>query len=350
MTAPFLLDAGGDPGADPRAFAAGAAELESAGYDGIFAAETRHDPFVSLTAAAMRTERVALMTGIAVAFARSPMTVAETANDLQLVSGGRFVLGLGSQIRTHIERRFSMPWSAPAVRMREYVAALRAIWDSWRTGERLRFEGEHYRHTLMTSFFSPGENPFGPPPVWIAGVGERMTETAGGVADGFLAHAFTTERYLREVTLPALRRGADAAGRSFASIGLSIPAFIAVGGTRDELDGAIEATRGQIAFYGSTPEYLPVLELHGWGKVHERLHAASRRGEWAGMARAVDDDMLAAFAAVGSPAEVATQLRERFGGIATRLSFSASYPIRPEVGAALLAALRAEAPPLPPCH
>jgi probable F420-dependent oxidoreductase len=340
MAAPFLIDAGGDPGGDPRSFAAGAADVEAAGYDGIFAAETRHDPFVSLAAAAMRTERVSLMTGIAVAFARSPMTVAETANDLQLVSEGRFVLGLGSQIKAHIERRFSMPWSAPAPRMREYVAALRAIWESWRTGERLRFEGEHYRHTMMTPFFSPGENPFGPPPVWIAAVGPGMTETAGAVADGVLAHTFTTERYLREVTLPALQRGAESAGRTLDGFGLSIPAFIALGETPQELDVAIEATRRQIAFYGSTPEYLPVLELHGWTAAHEKLHAASRRGEWAEMARTVDDDMLAAFAAVGSPSEVATQLRERFTGVATRLSFSAGYPIRPEVSAALLAALR----------
>ena len=193
----------------------------------------------------------------------------------------------------------------------------------------------------MTPFFSPGENPFGPPPVWIAAVGERMTETAGAVADGVLAHTFTTERYLREATLPALRRGAESAGRSSDAIGVSVPAFIAVGETQDELDRAIEATRRQIAFYGSTPEYLPVMALHGWEAVHERLHAASRRGEWAEMARAIDDDMLAAFAAVGSPVEVAAQLGTRFGGLATRLSFSASYPIRPETGAALLSALRA---------
>jgi probable F420-dependent oxidoreductase len=346
VTAPFLIDAGGDPGTGPRAFASGAADLEAAGYDGIFAAETQHDPFVALTAAAMRTRRVGLMTGIAVAFARSPMTVAETANDLQLVSEGRFVLGIGSQIRTHIERRFSMPWSAPAARMREYVAALTAIWRSWQTGERLRFEGEHYRHTLMTPFFSPGENPYGPPPVWIAAVGPGMTETAGAVGDGLLVHTFTTDRYLREVTLPALRRGAESAGRESAGaapdgFGIAIPAFIALGETAQELDAAIEATRRQIAFYGSTPEYLPVMDLHGWAGVHERLHAASRRGEWAAMAAAVDDDVLATFAAVGSPKEVAARLRERFAGIATRLSFSASYPIRPELSAALLTALRA---------
>jgi probable F420-dependent oxidoreductase len=225
------------------------------------------------------------------------------------------------------------------------VAALHAIWDSWRTGERLRFEGEHYQHTLMTPFFSPGENPFGPPPVWIAAVGSGMTETAGAVADGLLAHTFTTARYLREVTLPALAAGAASADRPLdgalpAGFGLSVPAFIAVGEGDPELDAAIEATRRQIAFYGSTPEYLPVMRLHGWESVHERLHAASRRGEWAEMARAIDDDMLAAFAAVGSPAEVAATLRDRFTGVATRLSFSASYPIRPELSAALLTALR----------
>lgn len=340
QAAPFLIDAGGDAGTDPRAFAADAAELESAGYDGLFAAETKHDPFVSLTAAAMRTERVSLMTGIAVAFARNPMTVAETANDVQLVSGGRFILGLGSQIKPHIEHRFSMPWSAPAARMREFVEAVRAIWSAWETGERLAFTGEHYRHTLMSPFFSPGPNPFGTPPIWLAAVGERMTETAGAVADGVLAHTFTTERYLREVTLPALERGAASAGRDAASLGLSVPAFVAVGESDAELARAIRATKAQIAFYGSTPAYLPVLALHGWEGVHERLHAASKRGEWGEMATLVDDDMLTTFAAVGSPAEVASQLRERFSGLVTRLSFSASYPIRPETQLALLAGLR----------
>ena len=336
----FLLDAGGDAGTDPRAFAAGAAELEAAGYDGLFAAETKHDPFISLTAAAMRTERVSLMTGIAVAFARNPMTVAETANDVQLVSGGRFILGLGSQIKPHIEHRFSMPWSAPAARMREFVEAVRAIWSAWETGEKLAFTGEHYRHTLMSPFFSPGPNPYGNPPIWLAAVGERMTETAGAVADGVLAHTFTTERYLREVTRPALERGAASAGRDAAALGISLPAFVAVGESGAELEGAIRATKAQIAFYGATPAYRPVLDVHGWGGVHEQLHAASKRGEWAAMGALIDDEMLATFAAVGSPAEAAAQLRGRFTGLVTRLSFSASYPMRPEVQAALLAGLR----------
>jgi probable F420-dependent oxidoreductase len=336
----FLIDAGGDVGTDPRTFADGAAAIEAAGYDGVVAAETKHDPFVSLTGAAMRTERVSLMTAIAVAFARSPMTIAETANDLQLVSKGRFVLGLGSQVRPHIERRFSMPWSAPAARMREYITAVRAIWSSWETGERLNFRGEHYQHTLMSPFFSPGPNPYGPPPIWIAAVGERMTETAGAVADGVIAHSFTTARYLREVTRPALERGAASAGRDAGALGISLPAFIAVGDDVRELERAIRATRAQIAFYASTPDYLPVMALHGWEGVHETLHAASRRGEWATMADAVDDEMLSAFASIGTPAEVAAQLKDRFGGLVTRLSFYASAPLRDETAAALLAAVR----------
>lgn len=338
--APFLIDAGGDAGAGPREFADGAAGIELAGYDGIFAAETRHDPLVALTAAAMRTERVTLVSGITVAFARSPMVLAETANDVQLASGGRLVLGLGSQVKAHIERRFSMQWSAPAARMREYVAALDAIWTAWETGERLNFRGEHYQHTLMTPFFSPGPNPFGRPPVWLAAVGERMTETVGAVADGMLAHTFTTQRYLREVTLPALERGAASAGRGLDGFGLSVPAFVALGETSAELDAAVTATRRQIAFYGSTPDYLPVLEAHGWGALHERLNAGARRGEWAEIGELIDDQVLTAFAAVGSPDQVAGQLRERFAGIATRLSFSANYPTKPELWSALLAALR----------
>ena len=340
-TDPFLLDAGGDAGMDPRAFAAGAADIETAGYDGIFAAETKHDPFVALTAAAMRTEKVELMSGIAVAFARSPMSTAETANDLQLVSEGRFILGLGSQIKAHVERRFSMPWSAPAARMREDVSAVRAIWDSWQTGEPLAFEGEHYRHTLMTPFFSPGPNPYGTPPIWIAAVGDKMAETAGAVADGLFAHSFTTEKYLREVTVPALARGAASTGREATDLGISLPAFVAIGETQAELDTAIAATRGHIAFYGSTPAYSAVLERHGWGGLHEELHAASRRGEWKRMGALIDDEVLTAFAAVGSPAEAAAQLRERYAGLVTRLSFSASYELSESARSGLLVALRA---------
>lgn len=340
MASPFLIDAGGDVGTGPLALEDAAASAEAAGYDGMIVAETKHDPFVGLALAARTTSRVALTSGIAVAFARNPMTVAVAANDLQLISGGRLVLGLGSQVKAHVERRFSMPWSHPADRMAEFVEAVRAIWRAWGTGERLRFTGRFYQHTLMTPFFDPGPNPHGAPPVWIAAVGGQMAETAGRVADGVIGHSFTTIRYLDEVTLPAIRRGMDAAGRPAGSVGLSVPAFVAVGDGQAELDVAVEATRQQVAFYGSTPAYRPVLELHGWGAAAEALHAASIRGRWEEMAALVTDDMLAEFAAIGSPDEVAGQLRDRFAGRVTRLSFYTAYPVAPGVSESLLAALR----------
>ena len=201
----MLVD--GTIGFDPSGVVAQAGEAEAAGYDGIWSAEVNHDPFLPLVLAAEHTERIQVGTGIAVAFARNPMTVAATANDLQTLSEGRFLLGLGSQIKPHIEKRFSMPWSHPAPRMREFILAVRAIWASWADGSRLAFRGEYYRHVLMTPMFDPGPNPWGNPPIFLAGVGSLMTQTAGEVADGVLVHAFTTERYLREVTLPAVERG-----------------------------------------------------------------------------------------------------------------------------------------------
>ncbi|RIX28478.1 TIGR03617 family F420-dependent LLM class oxidoreductase [Amnibacterium setariae] len=338
---PFKLDVGGDPGIEPLALAERAAEAEAAGFDGVGAAETSHDPFLSLALAARETSRIELLSTIAVAFARTPMTVAQSAFDLQAISGGRFLLGLGSQVRPHIERRFSMPWSKPAARMAEFVRAVRAIWATWQTGEPLRFQGEFYTHTLMTPFFSPRPLPGGPPPVWIAAVGERMTEVAGEVGDGLHAHSFTTARYLAEVSLPALRRGAETAGRDAAGIGVALPALVAIGDDGPALDAAIRATKGQIAFYGSTPAYLPVLAAHGWEDLHDRLHAASRRGEWDAMPDLVDDDVLEAFAAVGTADQVAAELRRRFGGLVTRLSFSSSAPIAAQTRTALVAALRA---------
>lgn len=340
VPAPFRLDVGGDPGIDPLALAARAAEAEAQGFDGIGAAETKHDPFLALALAARETTRIELLSTIAVAFARSPMTVAQSAFDLQAISNGRFLLGLGSQVQAHIERRFSMPWSRPAARMAEFVRAVRAIWRTWQTGEPLRFRGEFTAHTLMTPFFSPPPLPSGPPPVWLAAVGERMTEVAGQVADGLHAHSFTTRRYLAEVSLPALARGAAEARRDAADLGVALPALVAVGDDRAALDAAVRATKAQIAFYGSTPTYLPVLDLHGWAGLHERLHAASRRGEWDAMAAMVPDDVVEAFAVAGSPGEVARELRTRFSGLVTRLSFSSSAPIAPETAAALLAGLR----------
>ncbi|OHV30911.1 MULTISPECIES: TIGR03617 family F420-dependent LLM class oxidoreductase [Pseudofrankia] len=289
------------------------------GFDGMNVAEVAHDPFPPLTLAAVATERIRLGTGIAVAFARSPMTLAVLASDLHRLSHGRFVLGIGSQIRPHITRRFSMPWSRPAARMREYVAAMRAIWASWATGDPLRFEGEFYQHTLMTPMFSHGPSEFGDPAVFVAAVGPAMTAVAGEVADGLLAHGFTTPDYLREVTLRHLERGLAAAGRTRADIEVSVPVFAVTGRDEAELAANLGAARHQLAFYGSTPAYRPVLEHHGWGELGDELHLLSKRGEWARMAQAVPREVVEAFAVVVEPAAVAGEIARRWGGLVDRV-------------------------------
>jgi probable F420-dependent oxidoreductase len=306
-----------------------ARDLEARGYAGVWASEVDHDPFLPLLSAGQATDRLQVGTAIAVAFARSPMTLATTAYDLQRYTGGRFVLGLGTQIKAHVERRFSMPWSPPVARMREYVAALRAIWTSWQDGTPLRFQGEHYRHTLMTPMFAPDAHPWGPPPVHLAAVGPAMTRLAGEVADGLLAHGFTTERYLRERTLPALEDGLAASGRARSDVTISLPGLVVSGRTDDERAGAAAAVKATIAFYGSTPAYRPVLELHGWEALADELHALSvsrRQDKWTAMRDLVDDDVLAAFAVVAGPDEVAAAVRERYSGLVDRFSVYASYP------------------------
>jgi probable F420-dependent oxidoreductase len=326
---------------DPREVPQAARELEELGYDGILTAETSHDPFLPLMLAALDTERIELATGIAVAFARTPMITATTANDLQLYSKGRFILGLGSQIKPHIEKRFSMPWSHPAARMREFILALRAIWANWNEGEKLDFRGEFYTHTLMTPFFNPGVNPYGPPKVFLAAVGERMTEVAGEVADGIILHGFTTERYVREVTLPALERGWQRAGKTRADFQLSGPMFVVTGATEEEQVKARQGTKQQIAFYGSTPAYRGVLELHGWGALQDDLNRLSKQGEWVQMGELIDDEILDAFAVVGEPEDLPRLLQERYGDLLDRLSFYAPYKSDPDRWAGVVAQLKA---------
>ena len=274
---------------------------EKAGYDGLWSSESAHDPFLPLMLAAERTGQLELGTAIAVAFARSPMQLAYTAHDLQAYSAGRFVLGLGSQIRPHIERRFAMPWSHPAPRMREFIMAMRAIWAAWNDGTKLSFRGDFYSHTLMTPFFSPPPAPGGAPRVFLAAVGEAMTAVAGEVADGLLVHPFSTERYLREVTLPALDRGVARSGRPRSAAEVSLMLMIATGRTEEEMARAVAGTRQQIAFYGSTPAYRGVLGLHGWAGLGDELNAlsrSSREDKWEVMGRLVDDDVLNTFAVV----------------------------------------------------
>ena len=296
---------------------------EDGGFDGLWSAETGHDPFVPLFIAAEHTERIQLGTGIAVAFARNPMTTAMIANDLQLMSKGRFLLGLGSQIKPHIEKRFSMPWSHPAPRMREFVLAMRAIWESWNTGGKLEFRGEFYSHTLMTPFFSPGPNPHGPPKVFLAAVGTHMTEVAGEVCDGLLVHPFTTERYLREVTLPAIDRGLAKAGRSRDDFEISYTAFV-ITGDEKKREGLRGLVKGQVSFYGSTPAYRGVLDLHGWGDLQTELNALSKQGKWGDMANLIDDDILSTFAVEADIDDVAPAMLKRFGGAIDRTGFYGS--------------------------
>lgn len=325
---------------EPSNSASSARDAEAAGYDGAWTAETSHDPFVACLLAAEHTERIEVGTSIAVAFARSPMTTAVTANDLHAFSNGRFILGLGSQIKPHIEKRFSMPWSKPAARMREYVSAMRAIWTSWNEGTKLDFRGDFYTHTLMTPFFNPGPNPHGTPKVFLAGVGELMTEVAGEVCDGFICHGFTTERYLREVTLPALERGAAKAGRSLDGFEICGPSFVVTGATEEDMAKAKEGTKQQIAFYGSTPAYRPVLELHGWGALQDELNVLSKQGKWVEMGELIDDEILDAFAVVGAPEEVAPELLKRYGDCVSRISFYTPYKSDPDRWRAVMQTLQ----------
>ncbi|MDA8321422.1 MAG: TIGR03617 family F420-dependent LLM class oxidoreductase [Actinomycetota bacterium] len=309
---------------------------ERDGYDGFSASETAHDPFVLLALAARATQTITLRSEIAVAFARNPMSMAMLANDLQLVSAGRFQLGVGSQVRPHIERRFSMPWSHPAARMEEFIAAVRAIWDAWATGGRLAFRGTYYRHTLMSDFFNPGPNQYGSPMIMLAAVGEGMTAVAGRVADGMLCHGFTTEQYVRERTVPALR---EARGHLDGFV-MCQPVLSVIGADPRARAAAEAGVRRQIAFYGSTPAYRPVLELHGWGDLADRLNLLSRRQKWAEMGDLITDDVLDAFAVSGTPAEAAAAIRQRFGDLATRVSIYTPYAADPADIAATVAALR----------
>lgn len=319
--------------------AAAARELEDTGYGGLWTAETNHDPFLPLVLAAEHTEKVELGTSIAVAFARNPMLLANLGYDLQAYSG-RFILGLGSQIKPHITKRFSMEWSKPAARMREMILAVRAIWDTWNNGAKLDFRGDFYQHTLMTPFFDPGPNPNGDPKIFLAGVGPLMTEVAGEVADGFICHGFTTERYLREVTIPALERGRDAAGTNMKGFEIVGPSFVVTGNTGAEQEQAAQATRQQIAFYGSTPAYRPVLELHGWGELQDELNAMSKQGRWEEMAGLIDDEVLNTFAVVAEPEAIAPELHRRFGDCIQRISFYAPYKSDPDRWRQVLADLQ----------
>jgi probable F420-dependent oxidoreductase len=304
---------------DPATAATLAASLEADGYDGVWTAETQHDPFLPLATAAVSTSRVTLGTAIATAFTRSPMVTAMASWDLQRASQGRFVLGLGTQVKAHNVRRFSVPWEAPAPRLRELVEALRHIWGAFQGEHPLRFRGQYYRHDLITPFFDPGPIEWPAPQIWLAAVTPTMYKLAAEVADGVHVHVFHTARYLREVALPAL-------GSRRPEVTLASGVFVVIG-------GAAEEARMQIAFYGSTPTYRPVFEVHGWEGLQEELHGLMRQGDFAGMAAAIDDEVLSEFAVLADDWDDAwRQIRARYDGILDRVGV---YALRSSSGGAM---------------
>jgi probable F420-dependent oxidoreductase len=311
----------GDPAGMP---AVARAIEESGGSSALYVPEGNHDAFVYLTLAATNTERLRLGTSIALAFARSPMAMAYPAYDVHRLSGGRLVLGLGSQIKPHIERRFSMPWSRPADRMQEYIHALRAIWNTWQTGEALDFRGDFYTHTLMPPLFNPGPLGFASPEIWLAGVGPRMVAAAGAVADGFICHPLLSRSYLADGLHPELAAG-RASTNAVRPFTVAAMAMVATGRTEEDLAAAIAGTKRQIGFYASTPAYKPVLDHHGWGDLHAEAHALTKQGRWSELGDLIDDEVLATYAVVGELDQVGAAVRARFEGLAERVILSIPY-------------------------
>jgi probable F420-dependent oxidoreductase len=305
--------------------------LRDAGASGVATFEGQHDVFAPLTLAAT-VGGLDLMTNVAIAFPRNPIHLAHQANDHQLLSEGRFFLGLGTQIRPQIEKRFGAEFDKPVARMTELVAALRAIFHAWETGERLNFRGEFYRHTLMTPTFSPGENPYGPPPIYVGALGPRLTRATAEHADGLLVMPFGNKRFLHEVTMPAVREGLAAAGRPIEDFAVIPEIIVSVGEDHT-------ATRRLLGFYGSTPAYRPVLEIHGWGDLQPELNALSKQGRWEEMGKLIDDDVLHTIAACGTAAEVAAHIRDRVAGISDRICLYQAGPIAPETLAEVVGAL-----------
>ena len=308
--------------------------FRDAGASGVFTFEGPNDVFTPLTLASTVGD-LDLMTNVAIAFPRNPIHLAHQAIDHQLLSKGRFALGLGTQIRTQIEKRFGVDFDKPVARMTELVAALRAIFHAWETGERLNFRGEYYRHTLMTPTFSPGENPYGPPPIYVGALGPRLTRATAEHADGLLVMPFGNKRFLHEVTMPAVREGLAAADKAQDDFAVIPEIIVSVG----EDDEAHTATRRLLGFYGSTPAYRPVLEIHGWGDLQSELNALSKQGRWEDMGRLIDDDVLHTIAACGTPAQVAAHIRDRVAGVSDRICLYQPGPIAPETLAEVVDAL-----------
>jgi probable F420-dependent oxidoreductase len=328
------------PMEDPRDARTTFSHLEEIGYDGAFSFEAKLDPFLPLAVAAEHTKTLRLGTAIAIAFARNPMNLANAAHGLQAITGGRFILGLGSQVRPHIEKRFSMPWSKPAARMREIVQAIKAIFDAWEGKSKLDFRGEFYNHTIMIPAFDPGPNPFGPPPIFTGGFGPLMTAVAGEAADGFFAHPFNSRQSLLENTMPALEKGLAKSGRTRDDLEIICATLTVTADDEEEFESVKLAARKQLAFYGSTPAYLPTLECHGWGALHRELNRLSKAGQWNDMTHLIDDEILETLAVVGPRKEIAGKLRARLDGIADGVSLTHNRAPDPEQWADIVADLK----------
>lgn len=327
---------------DPREARTSFRHLEEIGYDGAFSFEAKHDPFLPLVLAAENTKQLTLGTAIAIAFARNPMNLANLAYGVQSISGGRFLLGLGSQVRPHIQNRFSQPWSKPARRMREIVLAIKAIFARWEGQAELDFEGEFYRHTLMIPAFDPGPNPFGPPPIYTAGVGPLMTEVAGEVADGFFGHPFNSRASLEAIVMPALARGLAKSGRQRSDIETIFATLVVTADTEEAFAESKLAARKQLAFYGSTPAYRPTLDQHGWGELHLELNRMSKQNRWDEMTDLIEDEVLETIAVVGERHEIADKLRARLGGLADGVSLTHNRAPDPAHWADVVADLRGD--------
>ena len=305
--------------------------MEAAGYNGLLMTELKHDPFLPLAVAATCTETVTLATGIAVSFLRSPMAVANLGWDLKEASGGRFTLGLGTQIRAHNEKRFSAPWSPPGPRMREYIQSLKAIWQCWKHGEKLAFEGEHYRFTLMTPEFTPEASDLPLPPVTLAAGGPVMIQVAAEVADGVRLHGFCTAKYIEETIMPRIDRGLEKSGRSRKNFEVSGGGFVASGADDEAVNTAAEMMRYRVGFYGSTPAYWPVFETHDYGDLGRKLNTMTKAGEWDKLAEEIPDDLLHLFCVIGRHDEIASAIEVRFGGVSDVISTGLNEDFPPDL-------------------
>ena len=330
----------GHLGFDLKAVPGRVRALEELGFDGVRSAEMNHDPFFPLLLAAEHSEKLEIATSIAVAFARSPMILAGLGHDLNAYSGGRFTLGLGSQIKPHITKRFSMQWGAPAKQMRELILAMRAIWANWYEGEPLRFEGEYYTHTLMTPAFTPQDGEHGAPRVILAAVGPKMTEVAAETADGMIVHPFSNETYLRTVTIPAIDAALGRVGKTRDEFELSWAPFVVSGRDEAEFERNRVAACNRIAFYGSTPAYREVLECIGYGEMQGVLNRLSKEGKWKEMGELIDDEILGHFAVVGEPSTIVPEILRRYGDLIDRTSAAFEFA-DPDVQADMIARLRA---------